>query len=60
MLLDGRVKSYAAVFVLGFPPESCKRALFQTGNTGVEIATAWIMEHITDPDFSDPFIPPGK
>ncbi|XP_030746487.1 ubiquitin carboxyl-terminal hydrolase 5 isoform X1 [Sitophilus oryzae] len=44
---------------MGFPLESCKRALYQTGNKGVEVATAWIMEHITDPDFTDPFIPPG-
>lgn len=44
---------------MGFPPESCKRALFHTGNSGAEAATAWIMEHITDPDFTDPFVPPG-
>ncbi|CAH1967877.1 unnamed protein product [Acanthoscelides obtectus] len=44
---------------MGFPPESCKRAVFHTGNTGLESATAWMMEHITDSDFSDPFVPPG-
>nr|CAH7755522.1 unnamed protein product [Callosobruchus chinensis] len=44
---------------MGFPPESCKRAVFHTNNTGLEAATAWIMEHITDSDFSDPFVPPG-
>ncbi|XP_060519311.1 ubiquitin carboxyl-terminal hydrolase 5 [Cylas formicarius] len=44
---------------MGFPPESCKRAVFFTGNAGLEAATAWIMEHITDSDFSDPFVPPG-
>ncbi|KAJ8964324.1 hypothetical protein NQ314_004994 [Rhamnusium bicolor] len=44
---------------MGFPPEACKRAVFHTGNSGLEAATAWIMEHITDSDFTDPFIPPG-
>ncbi|XP_055713193.1 ubiquitin carboxyl-terminal hydrolase 5 [Phlebotomus papatasi] len=44
---------------MGFPPESCKKAIFFTKNTGVENATQWIMEHITDADFSDPFVPPG-
>lgn len=44
---------------MGFPPEACKRAVFQTRNSGLEAATQWIMEHITDSDFTDPFIPPG-
>ncbi|KAF5292902.1 hypothetical protein FQR65_LT11154 [Abscondita terminalis] len=44
---------------MGFPTEACKRAIFFTHNSGVENASAWIMEHITDADFSDPFIPPG-
>ncbi|XP_066148328.1 ubiquitin carboxyl-terminal hydrolase 5 [Euwallacea fornicatus] len=44
---------------MGFPLQSCKRALYQTGNSGAEAATAWIMEHIGDPDFSDPFVLPG-
>lgn len=45
--------------ILGFPPEACKRAIFNTQNSGLEAATEWIMEHITDSDFSDPFVPPG-
>ncbi|KAB0792518.1 hypothetical protein PPYR_14477 [Photinus pyralis] len=44
---------------MGFPMEACKRAIFFTRNTGLETASSWIMEHITDADFSDPFIPPG-
>lgn len=44
---------------MGFPLEACKRAIFFTKNAGIELATAWIMEHITDSDFSDPFIVPG-
>ncbi|XP_044766988.1 ubiquitin carboxyl-terminal hydrolase 5 isoform X1 [Coccinella septempunctata] len=44
---------------MGFPPESCKRAVFNTHNSGLEAATAWIMEHIADSDFADPFVPPG-
>lgn len=44
---------------MGFPPEACKRALFFTHNSGLENALQWIMEHISDSDFTDPFIPPG-
>lgn len=44
---------------MGFPTEACKRAIFFTHNSGLEAASGWIMEHITDADFSDPFIPPG-
>lgn len=47
------------IFVAGFPPEACKKAIFFTHNSGVEPATMWLMEHITDYDFSDPFVPPG-
>lgn len=44
---------------MGFPIEACKRAVFFTKNTGIEPATQWIMEHISDSDFGDPFVPPG-
>lgn len=44
---------------MGFPPEACKRAIFFTKNSGIETATQWIMEHIADSDFGDPFLPPG-
>lgn len=46
-------------FIAGFPPEACKKALFFTQNSGAEPATMWLMEHITDSDFSEPFVPPG-
>lgn len=44
---------------MGFPIEACKRAVFYTKNSGLEPATQWIMEHIGDSDFGDPFVPPG-
>lgn len=44
---------------MGFPIEACKRSIFFTNNSGLENASTWIMEHITDTNFSDPFIPPG-
>ncbi|KAF5272753.1 hypothetical protein FQA39_LY07780 [Lamprigera yunnana] len=50
---------FAQLQEMGFPVEACKRAIFFTHNSGVETASTWIMEHITDADFSDPFIPPG-
>lgn len=44
---------------MGFHPEACKRAVFFTQNSGMERATQWIMEHIGDADFNEPFVPPG-
>lgn len=44
---------------MGFHPEACKRAVFFTKNSGMERATQWIMEHIGDADFNEPFVPPG-
>ena len=44
---------------MGFPVEACKKALFFTENRGMEAASQWLMEHISDNDFSDMFIPPG-
>ncbi|CAD1472008.1 unnamed protein product, partial [Heterotrigona itama] len=44
---------------MGFPPEACERALYFTENRGLEVATNWLMEHIADSDFADPFVPPG-
>ncbi|XP_029835830.1 ubiquitin carboxyl-terminal hydrolase 5 isoform X1 [Ixodes scapularis] len=44
---------------MGFPVEACKKAVYFTENSGIEAATAWVMEHIEDPDFGDPFMPPN-
>ncbi|XP_076234038.1 ubiquitin specific protease 5 isoform X2 [Calliopsis andreniformis] len=44
---------------MGFPPEACKRALYFTQNQSPEAASNWLMEHIADSDFADPFVPPG-
>ena len=40
---------------MGFTVEGCRRAVFNTGNSGVEAAMAWVMDHMSDPDFNDPF-----
>lgn len=42
---------------MGFPKEAIKRALYYTYNESLEIATKWLMDHITDYDFAEPFIP---
>lgn len=34
---------------MGFPLEACRRAVYYTGNTGIDAATNWIMSHIDDP-----------
>uniref|UniRef100_A0A2S2NUA3 Ubiquitin carboxyl-terminal hydrolase n=1 Tax=Schizaphis graminum TaxID=13262 RepID=A0A2S2NUA3_SCHGA len=44
---------------MGFPPDACKRAIFSTKNKSLNDATNWLMEHISDSDFSSPFEQPG-
>ncbi|XP_041125466.1 ubiquitin carboxyl-terminal hydrolase 5 isoform X1 [Polyodon spathula] len=44
---------------MGFPVEACRKAVFYTGNTGVEAAMNWVMTHMDDPDFSAPLVLPG-
>jgi len=44
---------------MGFGREGCRRAVHSTGNTGVEAAMAWVMEHMGDANFNDPFQPGG-
>ena len=34
---------------MGFPMEACKKAVFNTNNSGVESAMNWVMEHMEDP-----------
>jgi len=45
---------------MGFPVEGCKKAVFNTKNSGIEAAMNWVMEHMGDPDFSDPFVTPNS
>lgn len=42
---------------MSFPREAIKRALFYTYNQGLEIAIKWLMDHITDYDYAEPFLP---
>ncbi|KAH9643456.1 hypothetical protein HF086_002575 [Spodoptera exigua] len=44
---------------MGFPLEACKKALYYTNNCGMEAASNWLMEHMTDWDFANKFVPPG-
>ena len=44
---------------MGFPVEECKRAAYQTRGQGLESATQWIMEHMDDADFHQPFEMPN-
>lgn len=45
---------------MGFPREAIKRALYYTHNQGLEYATKWLMDHITDNNFSEPFVVPPR
>lgn len=44
---------------MGFPLEASKKAIFFTNNSGIEAATEWLMQHISDDDLHTPFVPPG-
>ncbi|XP_072934862.1 ubiquitin carboxyl-terminal hydrolase 5-like isoform X1 [Epargyreus clarus] len=50
----------AQLLDMGFPVEACKRALYYTNNAGMEAASNWLMKHMTDWDFANPFTPPGS
>ena len=45
---------------MGFPREGCKKAVFFTKNSGLEQAMQWVMDHMSDADFGDRFVIPGK
>ncbi|XP_041979608.1 ubiquitin carboxyl-terminal hydrolase 5 [Aricia agestis] len=49
----------AQLMDMGFPVESCKKALYYTNNGGMEAASEWLMEHVGDWDFDHAFTPPG-
>lgn len=34
---------------MGFPLEACRKAVYYTGNTGIDSAMNWVMVHIGDP-----------
>uniref|UniRef100_A0A7N6BP74 Ubiquitin carboxyl-terminal hydrolase n=1 Tax=Anabas testudineus TaxID=64144 RepID=A0A7N6BP74_ANATE len=54
---------------MGFPLEACRKAVYYTGNTGIDAAMNWIMSHMDDPgvqrsrnlltNFSAPLVLPG-
>ncbi|XP_042345251.1 ubiquitin carboxyl-terminal hydrolase 5 isoform X1 [Plectropomus leopardus] len=44
---------------MGFPLEACRKAVYYTGNTGIDAAMNWIMGHMDDPDFAAPLVLPG-
>jgi len=33
---------------MGFPLEACRKAVYYTGNTGIDAAMNWIMGHMDD------------
>lgn len=45
---------------MGFPKEAIKKALFYTYNQGIEKVTKWLLDHITDHNFAEPFVPPKR
>lgn len=44
---------------MGFPIDVIHRVLYNVQNKSLQAAINWILEHNSDPDFQDPFVPPG-
>lgn len=47
---------------MGFPMDACRKAVYYTGNSGVEAAMNWVMSHMDDPgmrtyDHNEAFTP---
>lgn len=34
---------------MGFPLEACRKAVYYTGNTGIDAAMNWVIGHMNDP-----------
>lgn len=45
---------------MGFPLEACRKAVYYTGNTGIDAAMGWVIGHMNDSDFSAPLVLPGS
>jgi len=48
-------QTVAQLMEMGFSKEGCKRAVHNTKNSGLEAAMTWVMEHMADTDFNEPF-----
>ena len=44
---------------MGFTRDRCRQAVYNTGNNGVEDPMAWVIDHMANPDFSDPVVDGG-
>eukprot|EP00043_Microstomoeca_roanoka_P006668 m.64854 g.64854 ORF g.64854 m.64854 type:complete len:794 (-) comp13512_c0_seq2:891-3272(-) len=44
---------------MGFALEGCKKAVFHNPQS-IEAAMEWVMAHMADADFAEPFVPPGQ
>lgn len=44
---------------MGFPEVRAEKAVVKTHNCGVEPALNWLLEHISDPDIDEPWVPNG-
>eukprot|EP00798_Chlamydomonas_sp_ICE-L_P030886 gene30886-35934_t len=42
---------------MGFDENGCKRATLATNNSGAEAAMEYVLAHMEDPGFNDPFVP---
>ncbi|XP_061582290.1 UBX domain-containing protein 1 [Cololabis saira] len=43
---------------MGFDRNRAEKAVANTGNQGIEQAMDWLVEHETDPDIDEPYVPP--
>uniref|UniRef100_A0A8C5BPD8 Ubiquitin carboxyl-terminal hydrolase n=1 Tax=Gadus morhua TaxID=8049 RepID=A0A8C5BPD8_GADMO len=45
---------------MGFPLEACRKAVYYTGNTGIDAAMNWVMGHMDDPGGPGPLVHPHE
>lgn len=41
---------------MGFGFEACRKAAYNTQNSGVEAAMEWVLQHMDDPDLNEPLV----
>jgi len=44
---------------MGFGFEACRKAAYNTQNSGVEAAMEWVLQHMDDPDLNEPLVTAG-
>jgi ubiquitin carboxyl-terminal hydrolase 5/13 len=50
------LEAFNQLLQMGFPENRCKKALYSTGNSSMEVAMNWLFEHMDDPTIDEPLV----